>query len=106
MTVTSKPRSNSKAPTKSSSSFRLIGLALWPWEMTTVSFLAILDFGFLILDWNRKPKIENVLLAFVDLPFDGPLGDGPTGGQMDQILRGRQQPLAGAFHGEQPALAV
>src|SRR6185437_6098913 len=106
MTVTSKPRSKSKAPTRSSSSLRFMGLALWPCEMTTVSFLAILDFGFLILDWNRKSKIENVLLAFVDLPFDGPLGDGPTGGQMDEIILGRQQPLTGAFHGEQPALAV
>src|SRR3569623_1954562 len=49
---------------------------------------------------------RRLLLTFVDLAFDGSLGDGPTGGQMDQVILGRQLSISRAFHGEHPAVAV
>src|SRR6266481_4360526 len=86
MMTKSSPCSNSRAEIISSSSWRLAGLALCPWETTTAILLAIL------------------LLAH--LSFNRPLRHFPDGGQVFQILPGSYQFFPGSLQFEQPAAAV
>jgi hypothetical protein len=68
MMTRSNPCSKSRAEITSSSSWRLAGLALCPWETTTAIRLA--------------------MLLLVHLSLDRPLRHFPDGGQVFQILLG------------------